>query len=169
MTTSLRSIRPGDGAEAHPPLYPGNSFNPQRPLLSAVLRGLACRCPACGAGRLYHRFLKMAPTCAHCGEALHHARPDDAPAYFVMLIVGHVVVSMALSLELSLSPPIWITLLTSMLAACGLTFALLPCVKGAIIALQWTFWMHGFDPHEQDDLPPVAQHCDGARDQARAA
>ena len=42
--------------------------------------------------------------CPHCGEALYHQRADDAPAYFVILIVGHLVVPLALSLELALSP-----------------------------------------------------------------
>ena len=157
MSGPVRLLHPKNGPKEDLPLYPGNSFNPPRPLVAALLRGLACRCPACGSGRLYRRFLKMAPSCQDCGEALHHARPDDAPAYFVMLIVGHIVVSMALSLELNFSPPLWITVTTSMLAACALTFALLQPVKGAIVALQWTFWMHGFDPHQQDD-PPSTFH-----------
>ena len=88
---------------------------------------------------------------ACCGEALHHARPDDAPPYFVILIVGHVAVSFALALEETSAPPLWLTLLATMAIACVLTFALLPPVKGAIIALQWIFWMHGFDAYETDE------------------
>jgi len=73
------------------------------------------------------------------GEALHHARSDDAPPYFVMLIVGHVAVSFALALEETSAPPLWLTLLATMAIACVLTFELLPPVKGAIIALRWIF------------------------------
>jgi len=133
------------------PVYPGNSFNPPRPLFPALFRGFGRRCPACGSGRLFSRYLKVAPLCEHCGEVLHHARPDDAPAYFVMLIIGHVAVSLALALEETAAPPVWLTLLASMSVACVLTFALLPPVKGAIIALQWTLWMHGFDPHDEEE------------------
>jgi len=133
------------------PIYPGNSFNPPRPLLPPLLHGFRRRCPACGIGQLFTRYLKVAPFCSCCGEALHHARPDDAPPYFVMLIVGHVAVSFALALEETSAPPLWLTLLATMAIACVLTFALLPPVKGAIIALQWIFWMHGFDAYETDE------------------
>ena len=49
-----------------------------RPLPRSLLRGVHCRCPACGIGRLFPRYLKLTPECGHCGEALYHARPDDA-------------------------------------------------------------------------------------------
>jgi uncharacterized protein (DUF983 family) len=169
LTQSLRPVRSADGPEQHPLLYPGNSFNPPRPLVAALLRGLACRCPACGTGRLYRRFLTITPSCADCGEALHHARPDDAPAYFVMLVVGHVVVSLAMSLEFGFSPPIWITLAFSVTTACALTLALLPPAKGLVIALQWSFWMHGFDPHEQDHSTTIVQNQTISGDQPWAA
>jgi len=45
---------------------------------------------------MFRAFLKVADHCAACSEALHHHRADDAPAYFVILIVGHVVVPLAL-------------------------------------------------------------------------
>ena len=133
------------------PLYAGNSFNPPRPLGLALVRGLNRRCPACGIGQLYHRYLKIIPFCRHCGEALHHARPDDAPPYFVMLIVGHIVVPIALILEETLAPPLTIAVIALFLLSCMLCLALLPPVKGVIVALQWTFWMHGFDPHEREE------------------
>ncbi len=43
-------------------------------------------------GAMFRRYLKVADTCPHCGEALHHHRADDAPAYFTIVIVGHIVV-----------------------------------------------------------------------------
>ena len=39
-----------------------------------------------------------------CGEALHHHRADDAPAYFVILIVGHIVVPVVLIVETAFAP-----------------------------------------------------------------
>lgn len=98
--------------------------------------------------RRRRKYLKVAPFCSHCGEALHHARSDDAPPYFVMLFVGHAAVSLALALEETLAPPIWLTLIVTIVTACALTFALLPSIKSAIVAVQWTFRMHGSDPHE---------------------
>jgi len=135
------------------PLYPGNSFNPPRPLLSALLHGLCCRCPACGTGRLFTGFLAVAPSCGHCGENLSHARPDDAPAYFVILIVGHIAVFLALAMEQELAPPLWATMSAAVAVTCLLTASLLRPAKGLIVALQWALWMHGFDPVQAHDEP----------------
>ena len=55
---------------------------------AAIARGLRGHCPACGHGRLFPRFLKVADTCEACGTELHHHRADDLPPYLVMFIVG---------------------------------------------------------------------------------
>ncbi len=34
-------------------------------------------------------YLKVRENCPVCGEALHHHRADDGPAYLTILIVGH--------------------------------------------------------------------------------
>ena len=130
---------------------PGNSLNPPRPLWQSLLRGAYCRCPACGTGRLFPRFLKVAPFCEACGEALYHARTDDAPPYFVMLIAGHILVPVALFLEEGFAPPVWLTTSVLVVLALVLCLSLLQPVKGVLVGLQWALWMHGFDPHEEED------------------
>ena len=72
--------------------YEGRSKG-SRPIFGSLLRGAALQCPACGTGAMFRRYLKVADTCPHCGEALHHHRADDAPPYFTIVIVGHIVVS----------------------------------------------------------------------------
>ena len=57
----------------------GRSKGP-RSLQQALLRGAMLKCPACGIGALFRRYLKVADACPHCGESLHHHRADDAPA-----------------------------------------------------------------------------------------
>ncbi|MBN8921051.1 MAG: DUF983 domain-containing protein, partial [Rhizobiales bacterium] len=114
------------------------------------------RCPHCGRGNLFRAFLKVADNCPACGEELHHQRADDAPAYFVILIVGHLIVPLALSLELALSPAYWVHILMWGPLAVGLSLGLLPAMKGAIVGWQWSAYMHGFDPNApRDDLTPV--------------
>jgi len=144
-------------AVADATLFPGNSFNPPRPLRPALVRGALCRCPACGVGRLFPRFLKLAPYCSHCGEALYHARTDDAPPYFVMLLVGHVLVPVALLLEEIAAPPMWLSISALVTLACGLSLLFLQPVKGVLVGIQWAFWMHGFDPHEPEDATRTLQ------------
>lgn len=111
----------------------------------AIGRGLRCRCPNCGEGHMFRAFLKVADTCDHCGEELHHHRADDAPPYFTMFIVGHIVVPLVLVVERTWHPSLWLHFVLWTIVTLGLTFALMPAVKGAIVGLQWALRMHGFD------------------------
>ncbi len=118
----------------------------RRVLWPALARGLLGRCPNCGRGRMFGAYLKVANHCAICGEMLHHHRADDAPAYFVILIVGHIVVPLALAVELAYRPSYWMQFAFWLPATLALALLLLQPVKGAIVALQWAYRMHGFDP-----------------------
>ncbi|MGH6770620.1 MAG: DUF983 domain-containing protein [Xanthobacteraceae bacterium] len=129
---------------------------PPRDAKAALLRGGRGQCPSCGRGRLFRAYLKVADHCPACGEALHHHRADDAPAYFVILIVGHVVVPIILAVEMAYSPPYWLLAALWLPLMLLLSLLLLPPIKGAIVAWQWALRMHGFDPHEADEAPPLA-------------
>ena len=59
--------------------------------IPAMKRGFLGRCPACGEGRLFGRFLKVVDHCEACGTEFHHHRADDLPPYIVIFIVGHLV------------------------------------------------------------------------------
>lgn len=117
---------------------------PARPVQPALLRGARGVCPACGTGRLFSSYLKVKAACEHCREELHHHRADDAPAYFTMLIVGHVIVGGLLTVEQAFSPPTWVQLAVWMPLTIVLSLLLLPVVKGMLVALQWALRMHGF-------------------------
>jgi uncharacterized protein (DUF983 family) len=111
----------------------------------AMWRGLRHTCPACGKGRIYRKFLKVSDACDHCGEELHYHQADDAPPYFTIFIVGHIVVPLVLIVEKLWAPPLAIHFTLWTIVTLGLTFALMPAVKGAIVGLQWALKMHGFD------------------------
>ncbi|MCX7365731.1 MAG: DUF983 domain-containing protein [Alphaproteobacteria bacterium] len=111
---------------------------------TALWRGLQCRCPACGEGRLFGRFVKVAPACTRCGEAFHHHRADDFPAYLVIVLVGHLVLPLVLWVETAFVPDYWIHAALWLPAVVGLSVGLLQPVKGAVVALQWHTGMHGF-------------------------
>ena len=117
-----------------------------RSLLSAMARGVRLRCPNCGLGPMFSRYLTVRERCPACGEELHHHRADDAPPYFVILIAGHLVVGTALTIEAAYSPPLWMQMIGWPVVALILCLALLPPVKGALVGLQWALRMHGFDP-----------------------
>lgn len=110
----------------------------------AVLRGFRLRCPACGEGKLFARYLKVAPNCPHCGEELHHQRADDGPAYLTILVVGHI---MGFALHgLSgylMESPLLIAILLCALATV-MSLMMLPRIKGMLVGYQWATGMHGF-------------------------
>jgi len=128
---------------------------PARDLRAALVRGLRGRCPHCGEGRLFRAFLKAADYCPACGEPMHHQRADDAPAYFVILIVGHIVVPILLAVETAYAPPIWVHLAIWPALTLAMSLLLLQPIKGAIINLQWGCRMHGFNPSESSDGEPA--------------
>jgi uncharacterized protein (DUF983 family) len=133
--------------------------NPQstdRPMRQALLRGLLCRCPNCGRGKLFRAFLKVADECPACGEDFRHQQADDAPAYFVILIVGHIVVPLALTMEVAFAPPSWLQFAIWIPITIGLCVGILQPFKGAIVAWQWAHRMHGFEHAARPDaLAPV--------------
>jgi uncharacterized protein (DUF983 family) len=142
---------------------PDAAARPPRDYARAMWRGFTERCPNCGQGRLFGKYLKVRDACPRCGEALYHHRADDAPAYFTILIVGHFVVGGALSLERWFSPPTWVHLaiwLPLTLTGCLL---LLPRVKGALVGLQWALYMHGFDGPQNVDLVPQVPAAEPVR------
>lgn len=118
-------------------------------LTTALARGARCKCPNCGEGQLFRKFLKVSDTCSNCGEELLHHRADDLPAYIVMSIVGHIVVGLLLWVEVHYAPPYWVHAALWFPLTLGLTLGLLQPVKGAIVALQWHLGMHGFGESRQ--------------------
>ena len=63
------------------------------PLSKAMWRGFLGKCPNCGKGKLFRAYLKPVDSCAACGEEYHQHQADDAPPYFTILIVGHLIVA----------------------------------------------------------------------------
>lgn len=115
-----------------------------RPLRPALWRGWRRRCPNCGEGRLLHSYLKVRDCCDRCGQALHHHRADDGPAYLTILLVGHLMAP-ALHVAFTTFRPEPLVLFGIFAVGClALSLYLLPRLKGAIVAFQWARRMHGF-------------------------
>jgi uncharacterized protein (DUF983 family) len=134
-----------------------------RDVWRAMLRGFGLRCPRCGLGLLFRKFLKVADCCSACGEELHHHRADDAPAYFTIVIVGHVVVGGVLWLERAYAPANWMHAAIWLPLTLILSLCLLPRVKGALVGLQWALRMHGFDGRAPVTGPAAAPRPAGDR------
>jgi uncharacterized protein (DUF983 family) len=130
MTTMI-----GDGLTVEPP----------RDKIQAVWRGFLGRCPNCGKGHMFRAYLKVNDRCPVCHEELYHQRADDAPPYVTMFIVAHVVVALLLSVEaVWVDAPFWLEAVIFSIVTVLLSLVILPRVKGALVALQWSLRMHGF-------------------------
>ncbi len=121
--------------------------------IATVLRhGWNRRCPCCGTGAALSGYLRIRDNCSACGEALHHHRADDAPAYLTMLATGMIVVPAIWFVEAQFRPAlsmhflVWITLGTA------ISLILLPRFKAMVLALQWILGMHGFET-QREELP----------------
>lgn len=115
-----------------------------RPLGQSLLRGLRCKCPACGAAPLLRGFLTVRDTCPACGEDFSHARADDGPAYLTMLVTLKTVTPLMVVTMFAYDPNPVLLFVGFTILLVALSLFLLPRFKGMIVALQWARRMHGF-------------------------
>jgi uncharacterized protein (DUF983 family) len=109
-------------------------MSPDLSLLSLALR---CRCPRCGEGKLYDGLLSVAPHCPKCGLDLAAQDAGDGPAVFVVFILGAIVVALAILVEVTFSPPLWVHIVLWAPLILGGAIGMLRPLKAALIALQY--------------------------------
>ncbi len=80
----------------------------QRVNESTFFIGLRQRCPACGKGKLYKSLLDITEQCTECGLDLSARDPGDGPAFFVITLMGLVVVLLAIWLHFAYHPAYWV-------------------------------------------------------------
>jgi uncharacterized protein (DUF983 family) len=112
-------------------------LQPKRDWGLALRRGVLCKCPACGTGAAFAGYLRVTPACTSCGTPLDEFRADDAPPYFTIFLVGHIVVPLMLILERAYSPPTWVHMTLWLPLIVVLSLALLRPIKGAMLGLLW--------------------------------
>ena len=107
------------------------------PPVEPVAAGLKGRCPRCGEGKLFSGFLTVGKQCGVCRLDYSFADAGDGPAVFVILIIGFIVVGLALWVEVTLSPPLWLHLLLWIPLTVVLSLGALRLIKGVLITLQY--------------------------------
>jgi len=115
-------------------------------LAPSVFRGLKGKCPACGDGRLFWKYLKINGRCPACDHDLARYPADDGPAYLTILLVGHLVVA-----PLLLFPVVWKNPFQSLPfvlgGLAGVTLAALPRIKGGWVGLMYALGVKTSDAH----------------------
>jgi uncharacterized protein (DUF983 family) len=106
-------------------------------LMTVLKRGFRRHCPRCGRGKLFAGYLTLRENCVECGLSFAGCRADDAPAYFTILVIGHIVVPGILFAEQLFQPPTFVQLAIWLPVTLFGTLALLPFVKGALVGAVW--------------------------------
>lgn len=116
---------------------------------AAMTRGALGRCPSCGSAKLFGRFLKPVAACPRCEEDWSPQQADDFPAYVAIFLTGHMLAPLIILLvkDTGLSVPVLMAIILPL--AIVMMVGLLQPAKGAIIAIQWWFGMHGFPRHDR--------------------
>ncbi|MEO5494840.1 MAG: DUF983 domain-containing protein [Sphingomonas sp.] len=99
-----------------------------------ALKGL---CPRCGATTLFAGWAKFADQCSACGLDFSRFNVGDGPAAFLTLILGAIVVTLAIALELTAHPPWWVHVLLWVPLTAGAVLAALRVSKAALMALEY--------------------------------
>lgn len=108
---------------------------PEAPTPTQVaLKGL---CPRCGSRTLFKGWTQFADRCGVCGLDLSSFNVGDGPAAFLTLIIGAVIVALAITVELSFSPPFWVHIILWIPLTAVAVVGSLRVAKGALISLEF--------------------------------
>jgi uncharacterized protein (DUF983 family) len=115
-------------------------------LATAIGRGLRGRCPVCGMGRIFDGFLTVAEACQVCKAPLGLARADDAPPYFTIVAVGHIVIPLLFIVDRSTQLPMWTISAIFLSLTLALALGLIRPIKGGTVGLMLKLNMLKSDP-----------------------
>ncbi len=104
------------------------------PVAQVALKGL---CPRCGKPTLFTRWAEFAERCPNCGLDFSKFNVGDGPAAFLTLILGAIVVALAITLELTLHPPLWLHMLIWIPFTAGGVILSLRAAKGALMSAEY--------------------------------
>jgi uncharacterized protein (DUF983 family) len=111
----------------------------ERPVsvFQTAMRGIACRCPRCGEGRLFAGFLTLRSQCEACGLDYAFIDTGDGPSIFIIMLAGAIVVAAALIVEVKYQPPFWLHAVLWLPLVMVTTLLPLRSMKSLLIALQF--------------------------------
>ncbi len=122
------------------PEHPDTKIRPG--FWKVVGRGTIGKCPKCGEGNLFTRYLKHVECCNVCEERFGHIRADDGPSWLTIIVVGHLF-AFILTFTPSVNWPNWAIISVWSAAALMLALLVLPRAKGLFIGVIWRMGCSG--------------------------
>lgn len=102
--------------------------------VSSALRG---NCPRCDAHGLFAGWVRFAPKCRARALDYSSFNVGDGPAAFLILVVGALITTLAILLELGASPPFWVHILLWVPLTSAAVIVSLRVAKGLLLALEY--------------------------------
>nr|WP_232844142.1 DUF983 domain-containing protein [Allopontixanthobacter sediminis] len=100
----------------------------------AALLGL---CPRCGGRTLFGGLTRFADHCRTCSLDFSKFNVGDGPAAFLILIIGALIVGLAMWLQLSYEPPVWVHVLLWVPLTTALVIFGLRAAKAALVFAEY--------------------------------
>ncbi len=92
---------------------------------------LACRCPRCGDGKLFHGAIELNEACPACGLDLSDSDVGDGFVVPILIVLGAIIVTAAFIVDSRYAPPLWV-------------HALIWPALTIVLALLMTRWLKAF-------------------------
>jgi len=86
---------------------------------------------------LFRGLASFAPKCRACGLDYAAFNVGDGPAAFLILVVGALITTLAILLELGASPPFWVHILLWVPLTTVAVIGSLRVAKGLLLALEY--------------------------------
>ena len=107
----------------------------QRPgLIDAGLKGL---CPRCASPTLFAGWVRFAPRCGACDLDFSAFNVGDGPAAFLTLLIGTLITTLAVVLELAVEPPFWVHVIIWLPLTVAAVFGTLRIAKAMLLAAEY--------------------------------
>ena len=119
------------------PLLEGEIVPAQPRPASTIFTSLFARCPRCGRGPLFKNMLELRESCSGCGLDYRFIDTGDGPAVFAIFILGFLVLGLALYVEFTYGPPLWVHIVLWGALTPLIALVLLRILKAGLIALQY--------------------------------
>ena len=110
---------------------------PEHKSVSPLYAAVFARCPRCGVGKLFKNVLEMRPACDGCGLDYRFIDTGDGPAVFAIFILGFVILGLALYVEFTYEPSVWVHVALWGLVTPLIALVVLRFLKSMLIALQY--------------------------------
>ncbi len=100
---------------------------------SVAAAAFAGACPRCGARTLFAGPVKFAERCGECTLDFTQYNVGDGPAAFLTMIVGAAILGLALFVEFTWVPPMWLHVLLWVPLTMGAVAGSLRVAKAALL------------------------------------